>query len=102
MLARKKKACRIPPSFALADLLLGIGAAEEIEKGASTQKCPVCGFSQADFKKTGRLGCSACYVTFAEGLNTLFESDAQRHRACGQIAATRASRHGAEPPDARA
>jgi protein arginine kinase activator len=34
----------------------------------------VCGFSQADFKKTGRLGCSACYVTFGEGLNTLLKA----------------------------
>ena len=51
-----------PTGFALADLLLGIGAAQEIEKGAATEKCPVCGFTQADFKKTGRLGCSACYT----------------------------------------
>jgi len=53
----KEKGVQDPTGFALADLLLGIGAAEEIEKGAPTQKCPVCGFSQADFKKTGRLGC---------------------------------------------
>ena len=70
----KEKGVQDPTSFALADLLLGIGAAEEIEKGAPTQKCPVCGFSQADFKKTGRLGCSACYVTFGEGLNVLLKA----------------------------
>ena len=34
----------------------------------------MCGFTQADFKKTGRLGCSACYVTFGEGLNTLLKA----------------------------
>ena len=49
----KEKGVQDPTGFALADLLLGIGAAEEIEKGAPTQKCPVCGFTQADFKKTG-------------------------------------------------
>src|SRR5437879_6708028 len=70
----KEKGVQDPTGFALADLLLGIGAAEEIEKGAPTQKCPVCGFTQADFKKTGRLGCSACYITFAEGLNTLLKA----------------------------
>jgi protein arginine kinase activator len=70
----KEKGVQDPTSFALADLLLGIGAAEELEKGASSQKCPVCGFSQADFKKTGRLGCSECYVTFAEGLNSLLKA----------------------------
>jgi protein arginine kinase activator len=70
----KEKGVQDPTGFALADLLLGIGAAEEIEKGATTQKCPVCGYTQADFKKTGRLGCSTCYTTFAEGLNTLLKA----------------------------
>lgn len=70
----KEKGVQDPTGFALADLLLGIGAAEEIEKGAPTQKCPVCGYTQADFKKTGRLGCSTCYTTFAEGLNTLLKA----------------------------
>ena len=63
-----------PTSFALADLLLGLGATDEIEKGGSSQKCRVCGFSQADFKKTGRLGCSECYVTFSDGLNSLLKA----------------------------
>ena len=70
----KEKGVQDPTGFALADLLLGIGAAEEIEKGAATQKCPVCGFTQADFKKTGRLGCSSCYRTFAEGLESLLKA----------------------------
>ncbi|HEY3600801.1 MAG TPA: UvrB/UvrC motif-containing protein [Chthoniobacterales bacterium] len=70
----KEKGVQDPTGFALADLLLGIGAAEEIEKGATSQKCPVCGFTQADFKKTGRLGCSACYQTFGEGLDSLLKA----------------------------
>src|SRR5437899_9557585 len=70
----KEKGVQDPTGFALADLLLGIGAAEEIEKGGATQRCPVCGFTQADFKKTGRLGCSECYVTFAEGLGSLLKA----------------------------
>jgi protein arginine kinase activator len=70
----REKGVEDPKSFALADLLLGIGASEEIEKGASTQKCPVCGFTQADFKKTGRLGCSSCYDTFGEGLGSLLKA----------------------------
>ncbi len=52
--------------FALADLLLGLGASHQIEKAALA--CPHCGFSQRDFKKQGRLGCSVCYDIFAEGL----------------------------------
>ena len=71
----KEKGVQDPTGFALADLLLGIGAAEEIEKTTSTtQRCPVCGFTQADFKKTGRLGCSSCYTTFTEALNALLKA----------------------------
>jgi len=70
----KEKGVQDPTGFALADLLLGIGAAEEIEKGSGTQKCPVCGFTQADFKKTGRLGCSSCYLSFCEGLTSLLKA----------------------------
>ena len=64
----KEKGVNDPTGFALADLLLGLGAAQEIEKNPAGVRCPVCGFSQVDFKKTGRLGCSACYDAFAEGL----------------------------------
>ena len=70
----KEKGVQDPTGFALADLLLGIGAAEEIEKGAVTTRCPVCGFTQADFKKTGRLGCSTCYMAFGEGLGSLLKA----------------------------
>lgn len=70
----KEKGVTDPTGFALADLLLGLGAAQEIEKGGLHQKCPACGFSQADFKKTGRLGCAVCYETFGEGLNSLLKA----------------------------
>jgi protein arginine kinase activator len=70
----KAKGVDDPTGFALADLLLGLGAAQEIERGGGSQKCSVCGFSQADFKKTGRLGCASCYETFGEGLGTLLKT----------------------------
>jgi protein arginine kinase activator len=70
----KEKGVQDPTSFALADLLLGLGATDEIEKGAASQKCAVCGFTQADFKKTGRLGCSECYVTFSDALTSLLKA----------------------------
>ena len=67
----KEKGVADPTSFALTDLLHGLGAAQEIEPGGGPQRCPVCGFSQGDFKKTGRLGCAACYDTFGESLQAL-------------------------------
>ena len=82
----KEKGVSDPTGFALADLLLGLGAAQEMERGGTVQKCAVCGFSQADFKKTGRLGCGACYETFAEGLASLLKGHAQGDDACRQSA----------------
>ncbi len=72
----KEKGVNDPAGFSLADLLLGLGASQEMEQvpGGANLRCPSCGFSQADFKKAGRLGCSDCYTTFAEGLEGLLKS----------------------------
>ncbi|MEI6033988.1 MAG: UvrB/UvrC motif-containing protein [Verrucomicrobiae bacterium] len=70
----KEKGVNDPTGFALADLLMGLGAAQEIEKTSSSLKCQVCGFTQADFKKTGRLGCSACYAVFTDGLSGMLKN----------------------------
>src|SRR5437867_6184631 len=72
----KDKGVDDPTGFSLADLLLGLGAAQEMAQAASGTelKCPSCGFTQADFKKAGRLGCAECYTTFAEGLEGLLKS----------------------------
>src|SRR5438132_14340861 len=67
----KEKGVQDPTSFALADLLLGIGAAAEMEKGAPATQCPECGLTQADSANTGRLGRSECYATSIEGLGSL-------------------------------
>ena len=70
----KEKGVNDPTGFALADLLLGIGASQEIEKTPATAKCPVCGFTQADLKKTGRLGCSNCYSVFADSIGPMLKN----------------------------
>lgn len=83
----KAKGVDDPAGFSLADLLLGLGASQEMEQ--STQgtdaKCPKCGFTQADFKKTGRLGCADCYTTFAEGLEGLLRTMHKGTRHVGKI-----------------
>jgi len=74
----KTKGINDPTSFGLADLdlVLGLGASQQLEQAAGgvELKCPRCGFTQADFKKSGRLGCPECYVTFAEGLRGLLKT----------------------------
>lgn len=70
----KEKGVNDPTGFALADLLPGMGEAQEYEHSETVLKCPVCGFSQGEFKKAGRLGCSACYDVFTEGLASLLKN----------------------------
>ena len=83
----KTKGVNDPVGFELADLLLGLGASKEIEQssGGSELKCPRCGFTQADFKKAGRLGCSECYKTFAEGLEGLLKTMHKGTRHFGKV-----------------
>jgi protein arginine kinase activator len=83
----KTKGVNDPTGFSLADLLLGLGASHEIEQssGGVELKCPRCGFTQGDFKKAGRLGCSECYKTFAEGLDGLLKSMHKGTRHAGKV-----------------
>jgi len=83
----KAKGVDDPTGFSLADLLLGLGAAQEMEQasGGGDLKCPHCGFSQSDFKKAGRLGCADCYLTFAEGLESLLKSMHKGTRHVGKV-----------------
>ncbi len=83
----KTKGVNDPTGFSLADLLLGLGASQEMEQssGGVELKCPRCGFTQADFKKAGRLGCADCYKTFAEGLEGLLKSMHKGTRHAGKV-----------------
>lgn len=83
----KAKGVNDPGGFALADLMLGLGAAQEIEQAAGglETKCPRCGFTQTDFKKSGRLGCPECYRTFADGLGGLLKTMHKGTRHTGKV-----------------
>lgn len=83
----KTKGVNDPAGFSLADLLLGLGASQEMEQasGGEEVKCSHCGFTQADFKKAGRLGCAECYVTFADGLEGLLKTMHKGTRHAGKV-----------------
>ncbi len=93
----KEKGVEDPTGFALAELLQGMGENTEVSPATGTgkssggggsdrddapAKCPVCGFAQGDFKKTGRLGCSECYTTFGDSLGALLK---QMHKGTAHI-----------------
>jgi protein arginine kinase activator len=80
----KAKGIQETAGFSLADLQVGLGSAEEMG-GDAGLKCGVCGFTQADFKKTGRLGCSACWETFEQGLSSLLKAMHKSDRHVGKV-----------------
>lgn len=59
--------------FGLSDAFLGSGTSVPIVK-PDVLTCPACGFTSAQFKKIGRMGCPVCYDTFRHGLESLLSS----------------------------
>jgi protein arginine kinase activator len=60
-----------PSGFSLADLLLKASLNPEV---TSDVRCESCGFTQQDFKKTGRFGCPACYDHFANLIEPMLDT----------------------------
>jgi protein arginine kinase activator len=58
-------------SAPLADFIAQMGKSIASESVAQAGTCPGCGLSLADFKRSGRLGCSTCYRTFDVSLRGL-------------------------------
>jgi protein arginine kinase activator len=72
----EEKGVTDPTGFALADMLEGMGEETVTEKPLMPGDlvCEACGFTQTDFKKTGRFGCAHCYEVFSGGLENLLEA----------------------------
>ena len=59
-------------NFPLTDFLAQMSQEESQSREETPAQCDFCGLTLEDFKKTGRLGCSHCYVTFDQHLRGLF------------------------------
>jgi protein arginine kinase activator len=80
----KEKGVTDPTGFALAEMLFGMGGApSDLPRGEKT--CPCCGMPHGVFRKTGRLGCSECYTTFADGLDQLLRAMHRGIRHVGKV-----------------
>ena len=54
---------------------------------AGSKQCQSCGFSLQDFKKVGRMGCSACYQVFNTEVATLLNSMHRGNKHIGKAPA---------------
>ena len=83
-----------PTGFGLTEMLGDASVAGTVVKRTTSpteRTCPDCGFSQSDFKKTGRFGCSTCYQVFSDGLDALLEAMHKHTRHRGKVPARLAS-----------
>ena len=44
------------------------------QKPEANYRCPVCGLSFEDFKRTGKLGCAECYQTFRREMDSILKN----------------------------
>lgn len=81
----KAKGLTDPASISVLGDMLGEFAGEQMPAEAESLRCPACGFTLASFKKTGRLGCGACYQTFEGGLKSLLKAMHKGERHIGKV-----------------
>ncbi|HAV14148.1 MAG TPA: excinuclease ABC subunit B [Opitutae bacterium] len=60
----QKKGVTDPQGFSLADLLSKTALTPDSSEASLV--CPNCGLETSDFRRTGRLGCSACFQVFGD------------------------------------
>lgn len=70
-----KKGFDAQAPMGLTDFLFGFGSPPKVEKPAPVEDkaCSTCHMRRSDFRKTSRLGCPACYDTFADALAPILE-----------------------------
>jgi len=74
--------------MSITDILLGMGGEvpEPLPAVKATERsCPRCHLRRVDFKKTGRLGCPACYDAFEDQLTPLLRVMHRQERHKGKI-----------------
>jgi len=74
-----------PPAAPLVDFLAQMGKGLPLESATDVRSCTFCGLSLADFKRTGRLGCSHCWVEFEAQLRPLLRRLHGGTRHAGKI-----------------
>lgn len=71
-----------PNGFSLSEVILGKSEPAE-PKGRL--KCERCGFTQSDFRRLGRLGCSSCYDSFHTLIVPVLENMHRGTRHSGKV-----------------
>lgn len=82
----REKSVQMEQQFGLADLLAGLADFGKQVKDVEVVKikCAHCALGYEDFRKSGRLGCSECYISFREQLSALLKKIHGSNRHLGK------------------
>ena len=72
--ARETGSQIVPTIDGIGSILSGLMGLDNLWKNdpqLSVKKCPVCGMTQAEISRNGKLGCSECYITFIDEIRPL-------------------------------
>ena len=78
----KEKGVTDTTGFGLAEAFLSPGSTKSALEDLT---CPSCGFTQAQLKKIGRMGCPECYTTFRDGLDSLLSAMHKGTKHVGKV-----------------
>jgi protein arginine kinase activator len=81
----REEETELPVTNLLAGLIDGAEAPTTAEKAAAA--CPRCGTRLAEFRKSGRFGCSGCAQVFESDLRAIVSQMAARPRHAGKLPA---------------
>ncbi|MDP8214284.1 MAG: UvrB/UvrC motif-containing protein [Candidatus Euphemobacter frigidus] len=80
----KAKGIALTPSGAISELISSLVVDREEEEDDKL-RCPHCGISLKELRRTGWLGCGHCYETFQERLESLIKTIHQGTRHTGKV-----------------
>jgi len=90
----REKGAQAAEGFGLAGLLAGLtdfGTKLEEGQTKSKLKCPQCGMTYEDFRRSGKLGCGNCYETFHRALGPLLKRIHGSAQHVGKVPVVRAA-----------
>lgn len=90
----RERGVKMEPSFGLADLLSGLADLDAVitRQGVKASiACPQCGMRLEEIKRSGRLGCGACYEAFHRQLDVLLKRIHGAARHTGKVPAAAAT-----------
>jgi len=81
----QQKGVTDPEGFSLAELVAKNFDTPASEEEGTELRCEQCGMSPADFRKSGRLGCPACYQSMEELIQPILKNMHRGEQHLGKI-----------------